>query len=270
EDSAAALWPFTIRPIAVFGNAPLGDTPQFAGEDISAIQSVGEVFGEVDIEKMAALDPDLIVTPIWPQQEATSGGIVAEFERRVAPIAPVVAVDAYKPFRRMIDRYQELAAALGVDLGAPAVAEARTRLDAAFAALEAAAKDTRDLRVLALSAGTDQLYVANPSQYSDLQEYQAAGLEFVVPTDTSGFGGIWEALSFEQANKYHADLILYDNRPPGSVLTTLQGVPTWGTLPAVKEGQIAPWYVGTTYRLSFFAQHVEELAGLIQRSRRLG
>lgn len=48
-------------------------------------------------------------------------------------------------------------------------------------------------------------------------------------------------MSFEQANKYPADLILYDTNPGAMTLDELDKVPTWRGLPAVKAGQLVEW-----------------------------
>lgn len=66
EDAAGALLPFGIRPIAVFGNDLITESPQFEGIDITGIEQFGAEYGVIDLERLAALDPDLIVVPLYP------------------------------------------------------------------------------------------------------------------------------------------------------------------------------------------------------------
>lgn len=270
EDAAAALWSFGIKPIATYGNAPLSDNPQFVDENLSGIESVGEVFGEIDIEKIIALDADLIVTTHWPTQGAQGMGFMDDEQaQRIASIAPIVAIEAPVPYRQMLNRYKELAASLGADLGSDAVVGALKELDAAFEALAKAAEATPDLQFLAVAGDAETLYIGNPGEFSDLAEYMTAGLSFVVPEDTAAFDGLWEGLSWEQAKKYAADVILYDGRAGSQTPDQLAESATWATLPAVQAGQTGAWYMGTTFRLSFFTQHVRELTSLLENSKKV-
>jgi iron complex transport system substrate-binding protein len=265
EDAAAALWPFGIRPVGVFGNAPLGENPQLEGEDLSGVESVGEVFGEINLEKLAALDPDLIVVPTWPPYGASGMGFKDDQQlETVAQIAPIVAVNVRTPYTSMLDRFADLAQALGANVESPDVVAVREELDTALQELRAAIEAKPGLRVMAVSANPDQLYVADPGGYSDLQLYQALGLDVVVPTTNLQYG--WEELSWERADKYPADVILYDGRAGTLSPEQLAQQPTWKALPAVEAEQIGPWYVGTTYSVPFFTEHVKELTALLERS----
>jgi iron complex transport system substrate-binding protein len=85
EDAAAALWSFGIRPIATYGYQPLSENPQFEGVDVSGVDTVGEAFGEINIEKIPALDPDLIVTSLWPSEGPAGGGFRVMRQRARVP-----------------------------------------------------------------------------------------------------------------------------------------------------------------------------------------
>lgn len=268
EDAAAALWPLGVRPVGVFGNAPLGDNPQFEGVDLSEVESVGSVYGEINLEKLAALKPDLIVTPSWQPYGASGMGFKDDQQLdAVSRIAPIAAIEVTVAYADMVDRFHELAESLGVDVAAPDVTAARDELEAALEGLRAAVAGKPGLEVLAVSANADQVYVADPGGYSDLQEYHAAGIDVVVPKANIDFG--WETLSWERVDKYAADIILYDGRAGTLTPEELAKRPTWARLPAVEAGQIGPWYVGTTYSLPFFTEHVKELTALIERSQLL-
>jgi iron complex transport system substrate-binding protein len=271
EDAAAALWSYGIRPIAVWGNAPLADNPQFKELDISAVESVGEVYAEINVEKLAALDPDLIVTPLWPGMGVDGMDFKdqGQFDA-ISTLAPIVAINATVPYSRMMERYVELAKSLGADLEDNAVVEAQEAYDSALAAFRAAVESKPGLEVMAVSAGADAVYVAGPVANSELDEYRAAGMKLVVGTKTDEYGGYWEALSWENVDKYPTvDVILQDARSFSLTPDALQEMPTWMTLPAVAAGQVGGWNVGTAYYLPFFTNSLSELTELIERSKPL-
>jgi len=64
----AALLSFGIRPVAVFGNVPLVD-PLLEGLDLTGVESGGETYGEVNLEKLLVLGVELIVTAFDPNQD---------------------------------------------------------------------------------------------------------------------------------------------------------------------------------------------------------
>jgi iron complex transport system substrate-binding protein len=270
EDSAAALWGFGIRPIAVYGNAPLADNPQFEGLDITGVESVGTEFGELNIEKIAALQPDLIVTSLWPSEGPAGGGFKnSAQEATVGQIAPIVTIQVDVPYSKMISRYQDLAEALGADMEAPDVVAAIDRFETSFAAFTEAVTENPGLTVLAVSPSVDQLYVGVPGEFSDLQDYWNSGLDLVVP-DAPDLFGTWQTLSWEQVDTYEADVVLYDARAGLPTPEQLQQkVPTWKLMPAVESGQIAPWYVGTAYDMTFFTDNLEALTAVIEGSQKV-
>jgi iron complex transport system substrate-binding protein len=93
--------------------------------------------------------------------------------------------------------------------------------------------------VLAASASADLLYVADPSVYPDLAYFRQLGVDLITPDNVQG--GFFESLSWENAGKYAADVILLDDRTSALQPKDLAGKPTWTRLPAVKAGQIVGW-----------------------------
>nr|PZN41440.1 MAG: ABC transporter substrate-binding protein [Bacillota bacterium] len=265
--AAAALWDLGIRPVAVFGpqRRPDGSKePEIGNVDLSAVESLGEQWGELDLEKLAALRPDLIVTTMY--QPPSLWYIPDEVREKVEAIAPTVAIHvAGRPITEVIDRFEELARALGADLSAPQVAAARQRFEQASASLREAIAAKPGLKAMFAGASLETLWVAVPSWYPDLLYFQQLGLDIVVPEQTDQF---YEALSWEQALKYPADLILYDRRsyvvPPEELA---RKVPTWNQHPAVKAGQVGPWYATAAFSREGFAAIMEELAATIRQAR---
>ncbi|WP_049562556.1 ABC transporter substrate-binding protein [Nonomuraea sp. SBT364] len=247
--AAAALWDFGVRPVAVFGPHRLKDgsrDPEVGEVDIATVESIGNVWGEFNVEKYASLRPDLLVAGMY--QENTLWYVPEESAEAVGQIAPSVGVQlSGKPLVEIIERYGELAAALGADPDAPPVAEARARFEAAGAALKTLAAARPDLKVMVVTATPDALYVAYMPDHPDITYWSGLGLGIVSPErPTESEGGFWEVLSWENADKYAADVI---------------------GLPAVKAGQVYPWHAAERYSHLGYAQVMEELKGHLEGAR---
>jgi len=258
QDAAAALWELGIVPVGVFAQFPLAEVPQFEGRDVSGIASVGEVYGELNLEVLAGLEPDLIVTSLTPTYPPLRGFADEEQVETVRAIAPIVVFDASLPATTMLGRLEELAGSLGADLESPEVTEIRQRFEDAVQELKATAAEKPGLTVLAASASPDNFWVANPRDFTDLQEYQRWGVQMVVPAGKERF---FQQLSWERADTYPADLIFLDSRLGTSFLESdaLEEQPTWGTLPAVQAGQVVPWLPVTVATYEWFTRDIEEL-----------
>ena len=80
---------------------------------------IGEEWGKIDVEKAAALDPDLIVGDWWPVEKAYSGmeDGVEEKSKKIASSLPSWARRRATPSSTLIEGYAELAESLGADAG---------------------------------------------------------------------------------------------------------------------------------------------------------
>lgn len=247
--SAAALHDYGVTCTAIFGpSEPVGGrpNPQAGDLDLAELESLGEAWGEFNVEKYASLRPDLLVAGMY--QENTLWYVPEESAEAVGQIAPSVGVQlSGKPLVEIIERYGELAAALGADPDAPPVAEARARFEAAGAALKTLAAARPDLKVMVVTATPDALYVAYMPDHPDITYWSGLGLGIVSPErPTESEGGFWEVLSWENADKYAADVI---------------------GLPAVKAGQVYPWHAAERYSHLGYAQVMEELKGHLEGAR---
>ncbi|MET8865409.1 ABC transporter substrate-binding protein [Nonomuraea sp. NPDC004580] len=268
--AAAALWDFGVRPVGVFGPHKLkggGRDPEVGEVDITAVESIGNVWGEFNVEKYASLQPDLLVAGMY--QKNTLWYVPDESLDAVDQIAPTVGVQlSGKPLTAVIEQYGKLAAALGADPGAPAVAEARRRFDAASAALKDLAARKPDLKVMVVTATPDALYVAYKPDHPDIAYWADLGLNIVSPErPTEGEGGFWEVLSWENADKYDADVILVDARAQSMKIGEMAEKPTWAKLPAVKAGQLYPWHAAERYSHLGYAKVIEELVSALEKAR---
>jgi iron complex transport system substrate-binding protein len=264
--SAAALWDYGIRVIGTFGPRRRDDgvkNPLLGDVEIDALQSVGDVWGDFDVEKLAALRPDLIVSTTY--DPSTLWYVPANVAERVGQVAPTVGINVVgPPVTEPISRFEALASSLGADLSAPPVVDARRRFERASEALKAAIGEKPGLRALAIGTKRESLHVAKPADYPDLLYFQQLGLEIVAPTNPEPF---WQQLSWEQATRYPADLILHDVRPQSLTSAQLAEIPTWNEHPAVKAGQVGAWRVEAAYSHKGFATVLEDLTETVRRCR---
>jgi iron complex transport system substrate-binding protein len=265
---AASLWEFGVRPVGVYGTTrrPDGTPEVYAGDvDLDAVEAIGETYGELDLEKLVALQPDLIVNDMW-NTPPDVWGLQPETIQQVNQIAPIANVRfVERPVTETIGSVEKLASALGADLTAPEVVAAKEAFTRASDDLEAAIAEKPGLTTLFISATPEgSFWVGNPMQFSDLMYFQELGLDVVQPDVTTDF---FEELSWEQAARYPADLILIDARSGSSTAEQLMEVPTFATLPAAAAGQFGAWQTEYVPSYVAFTAVMEDLAETIRGAR---
>lgn len=262
---AAGLWDFGIRPIAVYGTTVRPDgTPEVtAGAvDLDAVVSLGEAYGEMDIEQLVALEPDILVNDYWFDQPDV-WGLDASTVEQIESIAPIVHIGfVERPVSETIGRVEELAIALGADPEAPEVVAAKERFEQARADLEAAIAEKPGLRVIFVGGNAEGFWIGNPEQMGDLAFFRDLGMDVVQP-DTDK---LWHEVSWEQVNTYPADLVMTDVRSMSFTLEQFAEVPTWSGLPAVAAGQVHPWQIEFVPSWSAFADVLEDLTAAVKAS----
>lgn len=259
QDAAAGLIPLGIRPVGIYADSAIEAAKALEGLDLSGIEIIGTAWSEVDIEKAAALDPDLIVAEWWDRNSAWSGG--ADIARTLSPLAPITGVAASNSIVGMIGDYEALAASLGADLDAPAIAADKAAFESARAAFEAAIAAKPDLKAVAVYAGNDAIYFADPAGAAELLDLQSWGLDLITPGGVDSAGNnYFETVSWENADKYPADLILVDNRSAATLEIAL-AQPTWTLNPGAAAGQVADW---PAFWLRNYAAYARELAKLAE------
>lgn len=152
-------------------------------------------------------------------------------------------------------------AALGADLDAPELVAARRRYESSTAALVAATAARPGLVSMFVSGYDDALYVAHPRAATDVWLFDELGLDVVtpdVPVDD-----FWEVLSYEQVGRHPVDLIFNDVRGQALPLGELTARPTFANLPAVRAGQVAPWYFEAVYSHRRYAEVIDELTAAV-------
>ncbi|MBP2402123.1 Ferric-citrate-binding protein [Streptomyces netropsis] len=267
--TAAALYDFGFECAGVFGPTKLKDgkpDPQAGDLDVDKVTILGNAWGEFNVEKYAAMSPELLVTNMLQAQELWY--VPDDSKKKILGLAPSVGLGVTKvSLTQVIGRYAELAGSLGADLEAKKVTDAKARFEKASETLRQAAKAKKGLKVLCASGSADLLYVSEPSVYADLTYFKQLGVEFIVPDKVTG--GFFESLSWENAGKYAADLILLDNRTSALQPKDLESKPTWAQLPAVKAGQITPWLSEPRYSYAGCAPLVEGLAAALEKAKKV-
>jgi iron complex transport system substrate-binding protein len=261
-DAAAALWDLGIRPVGIFGTAPLDQVQQLEHVDLDAVESLGESYGEINLEKLAALDPDLIVAVWYAPDEILYGMKNEAQQRQLEEIAPTVGIDAHVVADVAIDRMGQLAESLGADLDAPEIRAERERFQRAGAALSALSSD-KPLRVMAVYPATDELYVLVPEDSADLALLEQLGVDLVDPDTADPY---YEIISWEHADRYPADVIVMDERVFQGDTGGFADLPTWTSLPAVEAGQVGSWISPAPFSYRALADVFETMSALLERS----
>lgn len=264
-NAAAALIPLGIKPIGVFLDGPPSVDRAMEGLDLTGVAIVGRGWYELDAEAVLALDPDLIVTEYWPR-EGFYGGAVgdAAITGQIESIAPIVGPAQGQSILTMLDDFAALATSLGADPDAPSVLADKAAFDAALTRFKSTVAARPGLTVMAASPGSGGLSVAAPSEFAELADFAAWGLDLVVPTADPESS--YQTLSWENANLYPADIILLDDRWGSRTAETLAAQPLAERLPAVAAGQLGDWPAGWIRSYRVYAEQLDELTDLIERS----
>lgn len=244
---AAALTDLGLgdKIVGTFGplkNADGEPDSQVAGLDIGKATDVtgGGEYGSIDLEKAASLKPDLVVTSaylesdLWYVNDATAKKL-----KQLAPIL-VVSFDG-KTLPEMLDSTERAAKALGADVDTDAVTKAHDDFTAAAGKVEQAGKDLGAKKIVVGSPAKDVFYVSNPEVSPDLKYWRdQLELPITVPTKPDE-GGYFQTLSWEKADLYPADVMLYDDRVGKAGLAILDDQPVFQTLQAAKDKAYIPW-----------------------------
>jgi iron complex transport system substrate-binding protein len=271
NDVLSSLWNYGIEPVAAWGQTSIEDDVAFEGKDLSGVEVVGTSYGQIDLEQLAAADPDVIVASVYPTDsegtidEASPlyGFESIEQQEQVAEIAPIIGIVWGGSAADVIERTAELAGALGADLDGDLVSAAREDYEEASAALtEAAAGGVTVLPVYATEG--DGWWMAKAPDDPSLHMYEDLGVQFV---DPGGEDYFWNAVGWEEVTDHPSDVLLYSLRFSMSP-EEIAAQPTAALLPAVQAGQLYPWkYLGMDYVAQ--ARYMTELAGWLTEAQQV-
>ncbi|MFF8843074.1 ABC transporter substrate-binding protein [Streptomyces sp. NPDC015127] len=269
--TAAALYDYGIQVKGVFGptKTPEGKPDVQAGDlDIGKVEILGNVWGEFNVEKYAALAPELLVTDMWDKNALWY--VPDQSKDKILKLAPSVALwAAGVNMPAALARRAQLAESLGADLKAKQVTDAKARFEKAAERLRRAAKAKPGIRVLIGSGSADLFYVSTPDRPTDLKYFKELGVDIITPSKLDATGW-FEELSWENAAKYDADIIMMDNRTGTLQPADLaKSKPTWAGLPAVKAGQVIPRVTEPIYSYAKCAPILEDLAKAIENAEKV-
>jgi len=262
-DAAAALMNFGITPVALFHYIPPADDPTFEDLDLSDVAIIGEAYGELNLEQLAAAAPELIVTTSYAgEKPELMYGFKGETQmEKVRQIAPVIGVMQSGSALDVIRANEKLVASLGVDVDSGQVAEDRAAFEEASAELTAPAQSGLTLLPLyAEEAGG--IWFAKAPDDPALNYYQSLGVQFA---DVGGKDYYWHNVGWENADLYPADVVLYSMR--GSLTPEqMMEQPTFARLPVAEAGQLHPWkFKSMDYPSQ--TSYLRELAGWLTEDR---
>ncbi|MEV5436006.1 ABC transporter substrate-binding protein [Streptomyces sp. NPDC052682] len=239
---AAALHDYGVQVKGVFGPTKTADGKpdvQAGDMDISKVTILGNAWDQFNVEKYAALAPDVLISTMF--DDAGTLWYVPEASKdKIAKLAPSVGISVFdRQLTQPLQRMWQLAESLGGDMTAAKVTDAKKRFEAASERLRKAAKAHPDIKVMAGSASQELFYVSGTNLSIDLEYFKALGVNFVEPPEKAKAktGGWFESLSWENVDKYPADIIMMDDRSSAIQPADITEA-TWKKLPAVKAGQV--------------------------------
>lgn len=250
-----ALVELGIEPVGVLAFNPIETNPAFieAGVDTSSLVAVSQSYGDVDIEQLAALAPDVILTYTLGD-EILQGFEDAATQDLAAQIAPLVALDSGADVMTGIARMEEFAELLGADLDSPDNTAAAAEFDQAVADLQRVIDDKPGLTVAFGGGSPDNgLFIAPIASYPELQFYESLGLDVLDgPQDA--------VVSWELVEDVDADVFLIDDRGTQADLDAIDDIATWNIIPAIEAGQYSlTWRFLLSYSRADYARTIARM-----------
>ncbi|GAP50067.1 ABC transporter substrate-binding protein [Streptomyces azureus] len=270
---AAALHDYGVSVKGVFGPTKTQDGKpdvQAGDMDISKVTILGNTWDQFNVEKYAALAPDVLISTMF-DSAGTLWYVPEASKDKIAKLAPSVGISVYdRQLTAPLQRMWELAESLGGDMKAAKVTDAKKRFEEASERLRKAAKAHPDIKVMAGSASQELFYVSGTNLSVDLEYFKALGVNFVEPpAKAKAEGGGWfESLSWENVDKYAADIIMMDDRSSAIQPANITEA-TWKKLPAVKAGQVISRSAEPILSYDKCVPLVENLAKAIENAKKV-
>lgn len=247
---AAALTQLGLgdRIVGTFGplEGPEGGVDsQAQGLDPSTVEDVTGAgdYGDIDEEEVAELDPDLIVTSsyiegdYWYMSKPIHDSLGKQWD---IVVANYDGLDLPGQIEAVLD----LAEDLGADVESDEVTAGKAAFDEASATATALGQQltAAGKTALAVSGSPESFYVSNPAVSQDLNYWvETLGLPITIP-DNPDAQGYFETLSWEDADKYNADLVLVDDRQGEQAgIQALEAQPVFATITAAQNDAYTPW-----------------------------
>ncbi len=269
-DYAAGLLSYGVTPTAIFGRMDVATDERFSEYDISNTAIVGNSYGEIDLEALAASDPDIIVTGIYPtDREGTldlEGPLYAFADReqqdQLEKIAPIVAIEIGGSGADVTQSFNKLASALGAS--EDRIDEARTEYDAAVAALTETAGSS-DLEVTQMYADASGIYLVKPADEPETAHYTELGVTYTNLNPDGDY--YWDIYTWENAaDMMTGDVLLLSEE--GMQADELAEQATFADHPALKAGQTHEWGVAA-FDYHSQAEQMTRLTDILKESKKV-
>ena len=267
KDSAAALADMGLgdKVVGVFG-APAPAEEDLALDspnlDIDSVEDVtgGGDYGDIDLEKLSGLEPDLLVTTTFG--DGALWYINDDVKSKLEGTYDVAAINLEdETVDGVLENSERLASALGAEDSD--FTEGREALEQARGRVQQVAADAGDPKILAVAPADDVLYVANTPAYTDLAYLKdEVGLDLIVPEESDvDEGGYWHNLSWENADFYEdAEVVMWDSRGGSANVDLLESQPVWEKVAAAKDDAYLPWRVEVAPSAQGYATLLEKFA----------
>jgi len=95
NDVVSSLWTYGVEPVATFGYTALEDDVAFEGKDLGDVEQVGTSYGQIDLERLAAARPDVILLDI---QLPGVDGLTLARELKAEPSTRGIALIAFTAY----------------------------------------------------------------------------------------------------------------------------------------------------------------------------
>jgi iron complex transport system substrate-binding protein len=261
QSAAAALADWGIKPVGVFGSYPRED-PTLARFRWDKVEVVGSVYGEIDLDRLQSLRADLIVSRWYPPPPNSPlfGFKDLAQQNTIGAQVPIVGINGHVIATRQIDRFGDLARALGANTKSDTIAHARANFVRAEQNLSQVARSKSSLRIIAVSGDQSVMYVAKVVDDSDLAFYAERGIPLVSARTSAQY---WDRFPWKQAAKYAADGILFDARPSALPLADAKAIRTFAELPAARAHQIGAWHGDPPPSYQAYTRAMNDLAATV-------
>ncbi|WP_192918090.1 hypothetical protein [Streptomyces spectabilis] len=132
--------------------------PQAGDLDVGKLTSLGTSWGQFNVEKYTTLRPDVLISNMLPPPALWF--VPEESGKKIGALAPSIGTDgARASLLEPLQRYTELAEALGGDLESARARAAKSRFQQAERTLRKAAKAHRGLKVLAARGARQEAHL---------------------------------------------------------------------------------------------------------------
>ncbi|MCX2729863.1 ABC transporter substrate-binding protein [Saccharopolyspora sp. NFXS83] len=270
--AAGALKDFGVPVTATFGPLVRDDgttEPEAGGIDPAEVTDVtGPGYGELNLERAAALRPDLLVSGKYAEFDGL-WHLTAEQEARVREFVPTAGVEqSGRSLPETITAYKELARSLGSDVDSERIRADQARFDAAAERLRGIGDRMRaqGRSILAVGGTKQEFFVVVPARNPDLDYYvRELGLPIQTPAnpDTAG-GGYFERLAWENAGAYTGDVLMWDTREASLPPERMKQNPVFAAQESVARDRFAEWDAVAPFSYASYADIMTKLADQLE------